>query len=204
MPHRITGYHFTGDTLRDGRPIPEVGEWLIHEGEVAPCEVGLHASPHPFDALLYAPGNRLHKVVLRKGLKSHGDPIDKYVGKERKIIASIDAEKLLRDFARWSALKVIHLWDAPDVVKQFLETGDENLRAAARDAAWAAARDALAADAARVAAWAAAWAAGRDAARDAAWAAARAAARDAEWNAAFKKFTNKARKEFKKRVEVAF
>jgi hypothetical protein len=43
--------------------------------------------------------------------------------------------------------------------------------AAARDAAWAAARDA-----ARDAAWAAAWAAARDAARDAAWAAARDAA----------------------------
>jgi hypothetical protein len=51
--------------------------------------------------------------------------------------------------------------------------------AAARDAAWDAARAA-----ARDAAWDAAWDAARAAARDAAWDAARAAARDAAWDAA--------------------
>jgi len=35
-------------------------------------------------------------------------------------------------------LDVIHLWDAPAVVREYLETGDESKR----DAAWAAARDA--------------------------------------------------------------
>ncbi len=102
-------------------------------------------------------------------------------------------------FARWCALSVIHLWDAPKVVKDYLTSGDESLRAAARAAARAAraaARDAMAAawDAARAARAAAmaAWDAARaalaaiDAAR-AAWDAARAAAwaaRAAAWAAA--------------------
>jgi hypothetical protein len=67
-------------------------------------------------------------------------------------------ERLLREFARWCALQVIHMWNAPDVVREYLETGNEELRAAAGTAARAAARDA-----ARTAA--------RAAARDAAWAA---------------------------------
>jgi hypothetical protein len=69
---------------------------------------------------------------------------------------------MLRYFARTQAMSVAHLWDAPDVVAEFLMTGDESIRAAARDAARAAAR---------AAAWAAARDAARDAARAAAWAA---------------------------------
>lgn len=30
MKTRITGYHFTGATLRNGEPIPKPGEWLVH------------------------------------------------------------------------------------------------------------------------------------------------------------------------------
>lgn len=72
----------------------------------------------------------------------------------------------VRQFARWCALSVIHLWDAPQVVEDYLTSGDERLRAAA---AWAADRAA------------AAWAADRTAAaRDAARAAARDAADDAQ------------------------
>ena len=78
-------------------------------------------------------------------------------------------EKEIRQFARDCALDVIHLWDAPSVVKEYLETGDEKLRDAARDAAWDAAW--AAAMAARAAAMAA-----RDAALAAAWDAARYAA----------------------------
>ena len=155
----MLGYHFTGETLRDGRPIPPIGEWLVHEGEITPCRSGLHASEHPFDALTFAPGNLLHQVELDGDLQPHGDPINKYVGRRRKIMATIDAEPLLREFARWCALQVIDLWDAPPVVRQYLETGDESLRHAAGDAARGAAWDA---------ARAAAWAAARDVARDAA------------------------------------
>ena len=202
-------YHFTGSTLRDGSPIPEPGVWLKHDGPVIPCKSGLHASEHPFDALAYAPGNLLHKVRLRGNITPHGNPVDKYCASERRIVATIDAECVMRSFARRVALDAVkRYWlEAPEVVVEYLKTGDETKRAAARDAAgdaaWAAARDAAWAaaraaardaawDAARAAAWDAARAAAEDAAgdaawaaaRDAAWAAARAAARDAAWDAA--------------------
>jgi len=144
-----TYYHFTGDKLRDGRPIPAVGEWLNHEGQIEMCVSGLHASAHPFDALKYAPGNLLHKVILKDIVEKQDD---KVVARSRKIVATIDATELLRRFARQQALSVVHLWDAPPVVKEYLETGNEELRAAAwnavRAAAWDAAGDA-AGDAAR-------------------------------------------------------
>jgi len=171
----MTGYHFTGVTLGDGRPIPPIGEWLEYDGEIVPCRAGLHASEHPFEALQYAPGPLLHRVELDGDIVAHGDPVDKHVGQRRKIMATIDATDLLREFARWCALQVIHLWDAPDVVREYLETDNEANRAAARDAAWNAA-------------WAAAGDAAREAARDAAGDAAWAAARDAAWAAQRKRF----------------
>jgi len=181
----IEAWHFCADTLRDGRPIPPDGEWLVHEGDVIPCLAGLHASVRLIDALEYAPGSTLCRVILRGDIQHHAN--DKIVGRERQIVWRIDAAAVLREFARRCALDVIHLWEAPDVVRKYLETGDESLRAAAWDAAWDAARAAAWA-AARDAARAAAWAAARDAARAAAWAAARAAAwaaaRDAARDAA--------------------
>ena len=170
----MIGYHFTTTTLRDGRPIPPIGEWLVHDGPIAPCQSGLHASEHPADAMEYAPGPLLHRVELDGELVAHGSLDDKWVGRRRRILASIDATDLLREYARWCALQVIGLWDAPDVVREYLTTGNDDLRAAARAAAWAAVWDARAAvwDAARAAARAA-----RAAARDAASAAARDAAR---------------------------
>ena len=61
--------------------------------------------------------------------------------------------------ARWCAAQVVHLWDAPEVIREYLRTGDASLRVAAGDeaksasyayaarSAFSAARDA--ADAAR-------------------------------------------------------
>src|SRR5574343_1569556 len=176
----IRAYHFVGDNLRDGRPVPPDGEWLVHDGPVRMCESGLPASRHPLDALQYAPGATLCLVDCEDIV---AEEYDKLVCRRRRIVARFDATDMLRLFARQCALDVIHLWDAPQVVRDYLTTGDESLRAAARDAAWAAARDA-----ARAAARAAAWAAARDAAWaaawDAAWEAARAAARAAAWDAA--------------------
>ena len=191
----MIGYHFTGTTLRDGSPIPAVGVWLEHNGPIGPCQCGLHASEHPFDALQYAPGVRLHRVELQGDLVSHGDPIDKWAGRRRRIIASIDADAMLREFARWCASQVLHLWNAPQVVKDYLATGDEALQDAARGAALGAAWDAArgaALGAARGAALGAAWDASRGAAL--------AAARDAAWGAALAA----QRACFAERVELAF
>ena len=88
----------------------------------------------------------------------------------RQLLVCFEATATLRAFARACALDVLHLWEAPAAVKEYLETGNEALRDAAGAAAWDAAR-------------AAAGAAARAAARDAAGAAAEAAARDAAWAA---------------------
>ena len=196
----MLAWHFVGKTLRNGAPIPPDGEWLEHDGKIIMCQSGLHASVHPFDALKYAPGTTLC-IVEVDGTIINDD--DKLVASRRRIIARRDATTMLREFARTQALSVIHLWDAPDVVRQYLTTGDETLRAAARDAARAAASDA-AWDAARAAASDAAWAAAWDAAWDAAWYAARAAARAAAWYAARDAAWYAARNDFEQRVNGLF
>jgi hypothetical protein len=164
----MKAWHFVGETLRDGRPIPADGATLVHDGPLVMCEAGLHASKRIIDALGYAPGNTICRVECVGKIITDDD---KLVCSERTILWRVDGEYLLREFARWCALSVAHLWGMPDVVKTYLETGDENLRAAASAAAWAAAWAA-----ARAAAWAAAW--------DDASAAAGAAARNAAWDAA--------------------
>ena len=202
----MRAYHFTnGHTLRDGRLLPAIGEWLVHSGPIVPCESGLHASKHPFDALQYAPGDTLHLVEIRGEIVEHDT--EKVVGRKRKIIKTIDAGKLLRDFARWCALQVVEKWNAPAVVREYLETGNESFRYAANAAAagydawaaecaandaWDAANDAWAAE---CAARAAAWAAANDA-----WVAARAAARAAAWVAS----RDAQRKKFKQMISAAF
>ena len=188
---RCIAYHFVGDKLRDGRNIPANGVWLEHTGVVKLCESGLHASRKPWDALQYAPGAVLCKVECQDIVTEDGY---KLVCGRRKIIARFEATELMRTFARSEALRVVPLWNAPDVVVKYLKTGDESLRVAARrDAAWAAAR-AAALDAAWVAAWVAARVAAWVAARDAA----RVAALDAELDAAGKRFNLRVYAAFRK------
>ena len=183
-------WHFVGATLRDGSPVPDDGVTLRHNGDLELCASGLHASRRVIDALQYAPGSTLCRVKCG-GEIIEGD--DKLVCSERTIVYRIDVEHLLRAFARQCALDVIHLWDAPAVVREYLTTGDGALSGDAAEAAHDAVR--AAANAARFAAWAAAeaaeaakaaaWAAARDAAEAAARFAARAAKgdRDANMNA---------------------
>ncbi len=161
----ILAWHFVGNTLRGGRPVPADGE-LLTEKKAILCAIGLHASVDAFDALQYAPGNILCRVKLG-GKIVHGDA--QVVATERTIVARIDATELMRSFARKQALKVKHLWDMPAVVEQYLLTGDESLRAAANASAYASA------DAAEAAAYAAAHASA-DAAYASAYAAAHASA----------------------------
>ncbi len=167
----IQAWHFVGDTLRDGRPVPADGFKLIHPGKPVLCSAGLHASLEPFDTLGFAPGPVLCLVECG-GIIFH--EADKLVCTERTILARMDAEPLLRHYARQQALSVVHLWEPPQVVLDYL-MGDD-------------------------AAWAAAWAAARAAARDAAWAAARdaawAAAWDAAWAAAKQEFNDLVRETF--------
>ena len=172
MSENVLAWHFTnGNKLRDGRTVPPIGEWLRYDGDVVMCESGLHSSRKVFDASKYAPGNMLHRVECRNVVEEQDD---KLVCRERRILASIDAEPLLRAFARFCAWTVLPMWDAPDIVVQWIMSGDENIQAPARDAAEPAAESA-AEPAARYAAW--------DAARYAAWSAAESAAESAAWDA---------------------
>ena len=169
----------------DGRKIT-LGVTHHHKGPVKLCESGLHGSERILDALQYAPWSVVYQVEL-SGNMDTGD--DKIAARHRKYLAGgIDISDILREFARRQALSVAHLWDMPEIVRRYLETGDEELRSAAWDAAWAATRSA-AWDAAWSAARSAAWAATRSAAWDAAWSAtqdaARAAARAAAWAASW-------------------
>ena len=160
----------------DGRKIV-IGETHKIEGEIAPCKCGLHLSKRILDALNYAPGPVVYKVVGSGVVVPHGNPVDKYACSERMYIAGgIDVSDTLRLFARDCALDVIHLWNPPDIVVRYLKTGDESIRTAARAAAGAVART-VARAVARTAAWAAEGAAEGAAARAAVWAAEGTAAR---------------------------
>ena len=115
----VRAWHFTAspDRLRDGSLLPRVGEWLVHEGPCEMCHSGLHASLAALDALSYAPGQWVHRVECR-GVELEHDG------------------KLL-----CFALDVVHLWEPPEVVLDYLRTGNRESRAAAGDAARDAARD---------------------------------------------------------------
>lgn len=134
---RWNAYHFVKDKLRNGDPVPADGELLRWDGPLEMCATGLHASRKAWQALHYAPGSTLCRVWCA-GEMIEGD--DKLVCRERTIVARINAKELLWRYARMCALDVAHLYDAPDVLRQYLKTGDEELR----DAAWAAARAAKA------------------------------------------------------------
>lgn len=94
----MKAWHFVNDTLRDGRPIPPDGEWLVHDGELVMCESGLHASKRLVDALKYAPGNMICRVEVDGEIVKDDD---KLVAEKRKILWRVDGEQVLRAFARW-------------------------------------------------------------------------------------------------------
>jgi hypothetical protein len=178
----MLAWHFLyeNNKMRDGRTAPDDGVVLKFDAEPILCEQGLHASLQPFDALQYAPGPILCLVEC-SGKIVQGE--DKIVCTERKIIARMDDTELLRYFARMQALSVADKWDAPDVVLDYLRTGDKSIMVAAESAAWGAALGA-ALGAARYAALSAAESASGYAARYAARYAVRYAAESAAWDAA--------------------
>lgn len=194
----MIAYHFVGATLRDGRPIPADGEWLVHEGPVVMCESGLYACKHPLDAQRYALGATLCRVDCEDVVIERDD---KLVCRRRKVTKRLNARALLQQFASECALSVLHWWDAPAVVREYLTTGDASLRQGARTAAYATNAATRAAKAAAAAAYAAARAAddaayaAESAAVDA-WAArasgAAAGAADAAYRERFQQLVNQA------------
>ena len=163
----------------DGRMV-EVGVPLEIDGPPVLCARGIHACRRAIDALKYAESAIVARVECG-GEIVEGD--DKLTCTQLIPVAIFDATDALRHFARLCALDVIEKWDAPEIVRRYLETGDESIREAAWDAACDVACD-DACDAARYAAGAAAWASAGAAAWASAGAAAWAAAGDAAGYAA--------------------
>jgi len=152
----------------DGRRIQR-GRTHVHRGDLVLCMSGLHASRRILDALRYAPGHILCRVECGGEII---EDYDKLACTRRTYVAVVNATAMLRKFARLCALDVINMWEAPEIVRRYLRTGQEDIRTtvwAARDA-----RDARDPACGAGAAAAAAWAAARGA-RDPAWGAAAAA-----------------------------
>jgi hypothetical protein len=183
MTQMNLGWHFCelrdgAPVLRDGTPLV-IGKTYEHTGQLAMCESGYHDSERVIDALWYAPGPYLCRVLVSADLADH----DKRVSRYRQAIAGIDATMILHDFATriaycallhereagrepdarsWNAIAVKRAWMVGDATDADLTAA----RAAAMDgAARAAAMAAAAMAAARAAARAAA---ALDAALDAA------------------------------------
>src|SRR5690606_19123851 len=91
------GYHFVGDRLRDGRPVPPDGVWLVHDCPVELCFSGLHASRRPWQALRYATGETLCLVELDCVVE---EETDKLVARRRRIVRRVDLTADLWAFAR--------------------------------------------------------------------------------------------------------
>jgi len=72
------------------------------------------------DALDYATGSTICRVECNEDGST--------------VLWRIDGERLLRKFGCMCASDVLYLWDAPDVVRRYLRTGDNSLRAAAWEA----------------------------------------------------------------------
>ena len=150
----IRAYHFTGPKLRDGRPVPAIGEWLVYEGDLEICRSGLHASRASLDALRYAPGSLLHLVDCEGDVCEQPD---KLICRCRRIVATVDASRIMRQFtsecaalACWCAGLTDDVYQRAALGTTSFAAGDIteqqmlDLWAAAWDAAGAAARAAAA------------------------------------------------------------
>ena len=180
----MEAYHFLREDMTGGygnEPPWKVGKRREVKGELSLCRWGYHYGFTPANALDYAFGPILCLVeVQRKGPKDG----TKGCSRSRKLLKAVNVERILHEAACDIAEDVLPIFEkefpgdkrprlAIEAKRKWLkgEITDTEL-AAARDAAWDAARAAARA-AARDAAWDAAWAAAK--------AAAKAAARDAAW-----------------------
>ena len=122
---KILAWHFVGDRLRDGRPVPPDGQLLVHVGQVVLYEKGLHAAPLLRDALREkrTSTNTICRVEL-SGAIEHGGTI--VAASERRILWRIPATGMLSDFARRCAWQVReHLPPALRVTaERWFDSGD--------------------------------------------------------------------------------
>lgn len=108
---RILAWHFTnGMKLRNGDDLI-VGKTYHHNGLMVMCDQGYHASERLIDALRYAPGSQLSRVEVWGDVDKQDDKI---VGRNRKVLWTMDATKILHLFACDVAEKALAKIDNPD------------------------------------------------------------------------------------------
>jgi len=124
----IKAWHFAANNKKlrysDHRPVRRNVRYFARpkNKELELCKHGMHGSKNILDALKWAPGSIVTWCEFG-GRIVHEE--DKLTAEWRKPLWVYDATELLQEFAHWCALKVIHLWECPDVVKQYFETGNE-------------------------------------------------------------------------------
>ena len=136
MGRPILGWWFGPDHLPngDGRKVV-VGVRLRVPPPVRLCDRGLHGSRHVLDATKYAECSTLWRT-RHSGTVVRGD--DQLVSSVRVHLGRIDdAQPIIRAFMRRVALDVTKFWSPPPVVREYLETGREDIREDAMDAAQA-------------------------------------------------------------------
>ena len=138
----MIGYWFSRSdgTTQHLKDPAAVGETHYYKGEPVPCHTGLHFSPTPRDALSYACGPIMWEVEGPDDARPHGEPVDKHSGQWRRYLRRVDLTRALRQFMAREALRVIDRWDAPAIVREYLEDGAKGIdRVDIRLEAWAAA-----------------------------------------------------------------
>jgi hypothetical protein len=116
----------------DDRPIA-IGTTHRVEGKPACCKLGLHGCEMILDALRFAPGTIIWIVELNGAIDIQDDKI---AASERTYLhGGIDVFPIIRSWSRRVALDVAHLWNMPEIVRRFLETGDKSIASAAYAAA---------------------------------------------------------------------
>ena len=144
-------WHFAGEILRDGEPLPKKGDVLTHEGAIKCCESGYHGSTRAIDALEYAPGTMVARVRLSGDMESQSD---KHCARVRENLTDyVDATRVLHEFACWYATGAL---DAEEAAGRNVDP--RSRRAIEVKLAWL---DGDATDDEQDAAWGAAWDAAR-------------------------------------------
>jgi len=154
----LTAWYFTADnTVGFGdKRIIEEGATLEALDKDDLFNTGMRGSPLLIDALMRSnvltTNNTLWCVALtgKNCSPRHGDA--KQIRAEQALyLASIDVTQIMDCFARRVALSTAGMWKMPEVVRLFLETGDESLKVRSRHAAL----DAVYLDSGGTIAWAA-------------------------------------------------
>lgn len=183
MTQMYPGWHFCA--IKNGKPILRDGSQLVIgrtveiTGELKMCQHGCHDSERLLDALNYAPGPYLCRVLVSADMADR----DKRCSRFRVAVAGMDATLLLHEFSARIAYCALlaerdrgrepdqRLWDSVSAKMRWCrgEASDADL-SAAESAAWGVARGGtldFPRDVARCAAWCAAQGEAQSAARGA-------------------------------------